>query len=612
MPSASSASVSPRDRARRSKIHRKPERSAEIFDWITLKALRKKSRGPLPLALGTREASAVISVTCRYSPARPRSPTGSGSSFEETGWAVGIAATLVVVSLLGLLGWRIERHIEAGRLLEDARGRLDRFEALGEERVSLATATAERDTREMQAEDRWRPPGDRREELELESRRRQVESEMQAEFTAARSSLDLALRTVPGESSRHGDILATLEKLMFLYFKQADQEEQVRLDPEFFADQIRALELGTYREELARRGRIELEISPAGAEVHIFRFEEHEFRLLPLPFRLSGRTAGTVDPLHDKPVLRIEKIEERDPPVASPFRVGDTLVSVGDQQISTRGDLANSLRTAKEGDRVTVTLKRDGEDLEVEWTPFSPGTIWVEDEDEDEDGNQLTRLIDIRDQLGLTFVGYPLDFPDTSRLPPPNESGLIELDLPPGSYLLIARKKGHLEARCPSGSLATAGPRTAPPTARQDRGRSTRLRSHSRRQLRGRRRSDRLPRPPLGPPGNREGLPHPAPRGHLREYLEFINDPEISSIIKRLSPNNLPTDPGDLKADWSARDLAPLVAPDKEGRDTRVFLVPFRGYSQWHSSTTRRPEHGLTIRRRKVLSIPVPRSGESP
>lgn len=473
------------------------------------------------------------------------------------------------------LGFRLQalRFIiaerEARDILEEARASLERFRRLGEERSTVVAAIEETLNRQSLGLREWIPAWEREEELGRLPRRRRIERAMQAEFNGASRSLELALETVPESSPVRRQILETQETLAFLFWKQAVREDEVRLDPEFFTSQIEGLGLGTYRDEIGGRGRIQLEITPAESEVHVFRYQELEGHLLPLPIDVSGGVVPEGAEALLGPVLRLERNYT---PERTPFRAGDEFISVNGQPVSRRGDLAAALNSTAEGDSVPVELLRDGQKLTVEWIPFADGKRWG-DEPEDPD-----RLIEIRDQLGLVFEGYPLRRHPRSRLEPTGDAGPgdLEVDLPAGSYLLVARHPGYLEARVPV---------SIPRDSRADPARELRLVEETRAP------EDFVHIPggsfeSGGDPDAYRGL-LPARRVEVKdflmkrhevtfdEYLEFLNDPETIAIIDT-DDANYPTRVEDLKADWSSSELTGIIAPVR-GQPLKFYLVPFNG-----------------------------------
>jgi len=58
-------------------------------------------------------------------------------------------------------------------------------------------------------------------------------------------------------------------------------------------------------------------------------------------------------------------------------------------------------------------------------------------------------VVNIRDQFGFNFAGYPLDFVDACRAGKTPAGSALELELPKGSYLLVVRREGYRDARLP-------------------------------------------------------------------------------------------------------------------------------------------------------------------
>jgi formylglycine-generating enzyme required for sulfatase activity len=173
--------------------------------------------------------------------------------------------------------------------------------------------------------------------------------------------------------------------------------------------------------------------------VHCFRYEEVDLRLLPLPFR------------DERPVLVVEKVWDAS---TCPLRAGDRVIAAAGVETRTEGDLARALTPVRLDEEVVVEVMRGGELARLPWVPFRSGPLYAK-------GTSLRPgwLVDPYLQLDVTFEGYPLDFGEGSRAGETKEGAPLALDLAPGSYLIVLRKEGHVDARLPLWLPKDAGAR---------------------------------------------------------------------------------------------------------------------------------------------------------
>jgi formylglycine-generating enzyme required for sulfatase activity len=242
-----------------------------------------------------------------------------------------------------------------------------------------------------------------------------------------------------------------------------------------------------------------------------------------------------------------------EPALSSPFQSGDRLLSVNGEGVRTLGELARALKTVLADQSAEVKVLRAGGEAAFSWTPFPRARKLVE----------AGRVVDIHQQFGITFEGYPLETLAGNRAGVTGEAGPLEIELPRGSYLFLFQKPGYADTRLPvliprdSGACAVKLLRNeeVPPGFVH------------------------VPAGPFHAGGDeaayesRERNPRQHVDGFLlarlevtwREYLEFLNDPEL---LKRLDPEGQ-LDRADLSPEWTGEELRPLSP-----RDPRILLVP--------------------------------------
>jgi formylglycine-generating enzyme required for sulfatase activity len=181
---------------------------------------------------------------------------------------------------------------------------------------------------------------------------------------------------------------------------------------------------------------MELRSDPPGAEVFCYRFEEHEYRLLPLAYDATG-ARGTIG----VPCLEVEAVE--DPEKAHPFEEGDRILTLSGRPIRTRTELARAIDALEYGTPAKVEVRRTGKILDLDWIPF-PASSGAEGP-----GEKPVMGRGFREQFGIRFAGCPLERLDACRVATTAAGGSASVALPGGSYLLVFRKPEYLEARVP-------------------------------------------------------------------------------------------------------------------------------------------------------------------
>jgi formylglycine-generating enzyme required for sulfatase activity len=226
-------------------------------------------------------------------------------------------------------------------------------------------------------------------------------------------------------------------------FDQMDRETAP--GPEFYASQIRALDVKKYHRKLAGYGKVEIQTQPIGAAVYCFRYENFEERLTPLPFDPVRGYKSAEDGVLAGPALFVEDVFATDRNI--PFQSNDEILRVDGQSVEMRSDFARVLENIKVGQEIEVQLRRHGRSRPFPWVPFpkansSPTeTQAITDED--------VRIRGIRATFGFSFRTYPLRFLESNRLGMTSTDNPLIADLPRGSYLFVIRKDGYRDTRLP-------------------------------------------------------------------------------------------------------------------------------------------------------------------
>ena len=484
------------------------------LDWITLKTLEKDRTRRYASA---SELSADVQSFLRDEPVVAGPPgvryrLGKWARRHRAGVVVGVAA-LALLAVALAAGWQISARAEQAQRAEQCRGLLaDAEEHLKAEHALKAQV--------KELEDRWTkarqelepsaPVWKRNDEIgawhECESARSQLGMSLDRAVHSYYQALNLAS---PGSDDAR-KIRSALERLYFERYREALGEGAAAGQYETL---LKSVGLGTYTKAI-EQGVVRIQSDPPGATVYCFRYENREERLTPIPFDVKAGLADPVKGLINEPGLVVDAVPQKPP---SPFVPGDRLVAIGGAPLSTLTGLAGALATVTSGQALDVKVVRDGAALIVSWAPFLEET-------------DVGRLLGAQ---ALRFHCYPLVFLDGARVGTTPVSGALEIPLPKGSYLFVLRREGFDDARLP---LAILGDDAG------EKGRSARARLL---------RPDEIPpgfvHVPAGPAwvGGDPEVFQPLERGlrdvdaflvgrtevTVREYLEFLNDTEVSPRI---------------------------------------------------------------------------------
>jgi formylglycine-generating enzyme required for sulfatase activity/tetratricopeptide (TPR) repeat protein len=408
----------------------------EDLDWIALKAL-EKDRGRR--YSGALEFAEDIRRHFRQEPVSARPPTvryRTRKLARRYRWqlAVAVAAVLLAVTW-GLVSWRLQVR-DARQLLRDGERSYEAFREASRQRDTFRAALAASTSQYA----RWQPAWEREEEIEALYKYEDFRDAAERHYNDALVSLYRALETAPRSSAEERAVKGALGTIFSERYGEALEAGSVQVPPAFFEGMVKSLGLLEQASKMAEGGLVSIETEPAGAEVDCYRYEARQARLVPVPFHPEPGRISDEDRI---PILQIEKVV---PAPFRPFEVGDRLLAVDGREVRHLGDLAGVLSSVGEDQVVEATVLRAGEEIEAPWMPF-PGRLYAASED-------LVppfmpgRLLDPYLQLGLLFEAYPLVVAGNC-LGTTASGSPITVNLPRGSYLFVLRKEGCVEARYP-------------------------------------------------------------------------------------------------------------------------------------------------------------------
>ncbi|MBI4605072.1 MAG: SUMF1/EgtB/PvdO family nonheme iron enzyme, partial [Planctomycetes bacterium] len=286
----------------------------------------------------------------------------------------------------------------------------------------------------------YAPPWQRGEELEIHDRLEAARREAQDLYESAAAAFQRAIEAAPRGSEAEARARTAFALAYQAMQAFADREGGVAFGPDFFRRRGADLDAALF----ARRGgTVRVKSQPPGADVLLYRYEERERRLLPLPFD-PGRTKESADQgLLAEPALVVADVAAEG---LSPFRSGDRLLEVAGRPLRLEGDLARALDGVGLDGAVEALVERGGEKTSIAWTPFPRSRYGALDPDR---RLEPGKLVNAREQLGFALAGYPLERAEGCRLGRTRAEAPLESQLPDGSYLLVLRLEGHLETRVP-------------------------------------------------------------------------------------------------------------------------------------------------------------------
>ena len=366
------------------------------------------------------------------------------------------ASLLVICSVIATLTWQASVRENLRQRMERSSAKLDQAEKHHSEYLALS-GKLRQDTRSWKENKArhpdwlpvWEPATIKL--LEDSQEIHDTRSQLDSEFAAALKAIYGALQEAPEDSAQVARVQENLAGLFASRGQQGLRQSDKQISTEFFSLPLR---------EAGRPLSLEIRSEPAGAGVYLYRYIEHEFRLLPVPFH-SQRDESTPDEqLHDRAILEFEAVHN--PPLyaaqfeegAGRFAPGDRFLSIGETRLRSRTDLAGALQGLSLDATVEVTVLRDGKKHSVSWKPFS-GELAEYPDENGRTTNPLLwksklkegKVLNIYQQFGFTFTGVPLPRGSENHLGTTPVEHPIKL--PPGSYLLLLDLQGRPTVRVP-------------------------------------------------------------------------------------------------------------------------------------------------------------------
>jgi len=192
-------------------------------------------------------------------------------------------------------------------------------------------------------------------------------SHLDSEFAEALKAIYGALQEAPEDSAQVALVQENLAALFSSRGQQGLRQSDQRISTDFFS-------LPANKSE--RTLSVTIRSEPAGADVYLYRYIEHEFRLLPVPFHPQRDGTTPDEQLHDRAVLEFEAVHN---PVlyaaqfedgAERFAPGDRFLTIDGKETRSRTNLARALEGLGLDAAVEVNILRDGMKRTISWKPF--------------------------------------------------------------------------------------------------------------------------------------------------------------------------------------------------------------------------------------------------
>jgi serine/threonine protein kinase/formylglycine-generating enzyme required for sulfatase activity len=406
------------------------------LDWITRKATEKDRARRYASA---SELAADIGRHLRHEPVSA-GPPGVAYRLRKFGrkHRVALAAAFAAFFLLVALTL-LSRHLTALSHYRDAESHVERHRLLNGELADLDARWREAKA----AHPSWAPVWERLDEFAAWDRLEDARERSGFALDRALLSFNQAVQSALPWTATRQRSRESLERLYFEGYKDALGRGELGRGPQFYKVMIESIGLGSFEKEL-ERGMIAFRSDPPGAEIWCFRYEKHEGgepHVVPLPFDPSAGRSEPARGVAGRPSLVVERVWE---PALSPLVPGDRLLSLRGQELRSRSALAKVLASVSRGEGIEVRVLRAGSEETLRWIPFPARPA-------DLSGSPpaLRRLVSIRQQLGFTLEGYPLEFHTRCRVGVTHAEAPVAVELPRGSYLFVLRKPGYADARFP-------------------------------------------------------------------------------------------------------------------------------------------------------------------
>ena len=424
------------------------------LDWIAMQAL-DKDRSQRYQSAG--ELAEDIQRYLVHDPVLAGPPTlryklKKFSRKHRTG-ILSIAALLLISTVIAILTWqagirktRLQRAERSAGKLDQAKRHQENYLALSRKLQSDADAWELQNSRHQGWLPAWHP-----ETITLFENRRDLtdtRSHLDTEFAAALRQLFEAGQEAPED-----------EKALLDRIKKNTEEIYANRGRQGLRQRDKLLPAASFIEEPPRNQSLSITVrtEPAGAKVYLYRYVEHEFHLLALPFHPQRDEPLPEEQLLDRAVLEFEAIHNTElysaqfQAGAGRFAPGDRFLTLGDKPIRSRTDLAGELGKLAPAESITAQVLRAGEKLSITWTPFPAAGPEKSKALLPQVARAIKpgKLLNIYHQLGFTFTGAPLPRGQENLLgsTPLDESS--SMNIPKGSYLLVLELEGRSPVRVP-------------------------------------------------------------------------------------------------------------------------------------------------------------------
>lgn len=373
-------------------------------------------------------------------------------------WVIGLSAALTLSLLVGFaLYSRFSDYLGMRALLSKARSEWESYGALRERADSLHKDFIQKqDSRKT-----WYPPWDPAKKdyltklVEWRKCYRQMGDHFQGALLDAHQAMDLT----GFDWWNRETIREFIGKVYSDYYDQLHSPAGMTYSLEFFRHLARVYSPEADRDSGLVTFRFGNDVATlADLTIHCYRHEDiGEGYLAPLPFNpATGEVAADLPLVVARTRSRVLLGEHFRSDEAT-ILPGDRVVEVNGQPVFRRGDLADALAGVGYDDPVELLLDRpaSAEPVRILWIPF-PRALYrrfrayeAPYAPEGDDPDDPPRVINIWDQFGLLFEGYPLVLRGENRLDPGLNGSRFEHRFPRGSYLLRIQAAGFAGTRVP-------------------------------------------------------------------------------------------------------------------------------------------------------------------
>ena len=188
--------------------------------------------------------------------------------------------------------------------------------------------------------------------------------ESRRDLTDTRSHLDTEFAAALRQLFAAGQEAPEDEKALLDRIRENTEEIYANRGRQGLRQRDRLLPAASFIEEPSRNQSLSITVrtEPAGAQVYLYRYVEHEFHLLPLPFHPQRDGPLPEEQLLDRAVLEFEAIHDLELYAAQfqegkdLFAPGDRFLDIGGKPVRSRTELAVELGKLAAGNSITVPV----------------------------------------------------------------------------------------------------------------------------------------------------------------------------------------------------------------------------------------------------------------